>query len=157
MMFYSEGHHMFIHLLFGFFSLLLIFLLDPSVNLYKAGSLAIIFSFLPDLDHIFFVFIYHRHSDYSCEIRAFLNKKEFRNVVDFCKLNHKNNTQIYSHNFLSSSLTLILFYYFLMNGHIYLSTAFLAWSMHYIFDILEDLLFFSKLNPNWWLKFGSRR
>jgi hypothetical protein len=157
LMFCSEKHHMLIHLLFGIFSVAIIYFLDPSVNLYKASFLAALFTFLPDIDHLFFIFIYGRHSNYASKIRAFLGSKEIKKVIDFCKTNHKNNTQIYSHNFVSLFLTLLLFYYFLTIGKIYWSTVFLSWSMHYIFDLLEDLLFFSKVNPNWWLKFGEKR
>ncbi len=156
-MFCSEKHHMLIHLLFGIFSLAIIYFLDPNVDLYKAGFLAVLFSFLPDIDHLFFIFIYGHRTDYASKIRAFLGKKEFKKVINFCKTNHKDNTQIYSHNFVSLFLTLLFFYYFFANRQVYWSVVFLSWSMHYIFDLLEDLLFFSKVNPNWWLKFGEKR
>lgn len=148
---------MLIHLLFGFLSTVIIYFLEPTVNLYNVSLLIVIFSFLPDIDHLLFIFIYGRRSDYACKIKTFLKKKEFRKAINFCATNHKNNTKIYSHNFISLALTLFLFYYFFIIGHIYLSAIFLSWSMHYNFDLLEDLLFFSKVNPNWWLKFGREK
>jgi hypothetical protein len=45
---------------------------------------------------------------------------------------------------------------FLRKNRIYIATFFLSVTVHFLYDIVEDLLFFKKLNPNWFLHFNRK-
>lgn len=77
--------------------------------------------------------------------------------MNYLKVNHKKNTGLYSHNILSVIVALYLFqYYVRIKDMPVFSVLALAWFMHYIFDLAEDILFMKKVNSNWFLKFNKK-
>ena len=152
----SEAYHMQLHIVMGVLCGLFMGHLFPETPLLKLISIGVIGAILPDFDHLLFIFIYGRKTEFARIIKSFLRKHKIKNAISFIKLNHKYNTSIYSHNMLSVILAFSLFYYlYTVRDNASLSTFFLSWFGHYVFDIFEDVLFFKKINPNWWLKFSK--
>ncbi len=150
----TETYHMFIHLLLGVIVALVAHRYFPEVatsRLILAGFLG---SFLPDIDHIAFMYLYGKNSSYAKMSKHVLSHDGFRAWWTFCTLNHKKNTQLFSHNILFAlSAILISLWFLIAKDSISMFVFMFAWFMHYIFDIFEDYLFFGKLNSNWTLKF----
>lgn len=154
----SGDLHGYFHLLFGLFTLLFIRQLDGKA--FSSHSLLLIVialgaSFLPDIDHLFCIYIYGRKSDYAKALRSFLRHLHLKGFLRHIKENHKSHTQVYSHN-IGSIILSAFFTYFEMvrRDNIFLATFFLAFTLHYLYDFIEDLLFFKKPNKNWYFKFN---
>lgn len=150
----SENFHEFIHLSLGLIAAWLLRGHETDYSTFIVIFSALLGTFLPDLDHFFSWFIYSKSSEYAQQAKFLLKKFKLKSLVKFCKENHKFNNRILSHNFLSFLFVLILTVYSLKVMHdIPLTAMFLAWTFHYLYDMVEDLLFFGKLNSNWFLNF----
>ena len=150
----SECYHGQIHFLFGLLawvSGMMIYGGDPVTLL----LVALLGAYIPDVDHLLFIFWYGRQTKFSIEVRECLFSGGLPCFIGHIKKNHKGNTRILSHNVLSVALAVFLFSWFIYTSQRLWAVFFLSWSLHYVFDILEDLLFFGKLNGNWWLRFGK--
>ena len=151
----SEAFHFPIHILIGMICAYFTFRLFPDASPHLLIWNGILGSLLPDVDHLFFFLIYGRHTDYARSVRSLFKNRHFRHLWNFVKINHKSNTGIYSHNFLSLVIVFFAFWYFeAVRDRPSLTVFFLSWGAHYLFDIFEDFLFFKSLNPNWFLKFN---
>jgi membrane-bound metal-dependent hydrolase YbcI (DUF457 family) len=148
-------YHMVIHVLLGLVCAFIVMRAFPSANIYKIISIGILGSLIPDVDHLLYMFLYGRKSEYSKILKAFVKDKEFRKALHFVKDNHKNNTGIYSHNILSLILSIYLAWKL---GDSRDSAGFfvffMSWSVHYVFDMFEDVLFLKRINPNWFMRFN---
>ena len=154
----SERYTEEIHVLFGLLSAVVIGKLFPMANFPKIVLISVAASLLPDIDHFFAIFIYDKHSRYSQFLAKLLKKRKISYFAKITKENHKLSTGIYSHNFLTLALTSLLTYRFIaVYADPYWSAFLFSWSMHYVWDILEDFIYFSKPNPNWFLKFNKIR
>jgi membrane-bound metal-dependent hydrolase YbcI (DUF457 family) len=144
-----------VHIALGVLSAYAIHSYFPEASMPRLIALGIIGNLLPDIDHIFFLFWYGATTEYAKTIKKYIRSRELRNAAAFMKLNHKLNTSIYSHNVISLVLAFLLFWYLGdKRDSAALSVFFLSWCTHYLYDILEDFLFFKKINPNWFLKFN---
>ena len=152
----SESYHMLIHIFLGVFCGVSMWHVFPGSPLLKLMAIGAIGGILPDFDHILFIFLYGRKSEFAKIVKGFLKKHKIRNAITFIKVNHKYNTAVYSHNMVSVLLAFSLFYYlYTVKDNASMSAFFLSWFVHYTFDIFEDVLFFKKVNPNWLLKFSK--
>jgi len=152
----SEKFHMSIHILWGVIIALTIKKFLADISLFLLLTVGVLGSLLPDFDHVLYIFIYGRKSEYSRFIRQFISQKQLKKTFWFCKNNHKLNTGLYSHNILTMIVILMLSINSIISKNYLLATFFLAWSIHYLYDIFEDLLFFGKINKNWFLKFDKK-
>lgn len=111
---------------------------------------------IPDLDHIISFFTYQRKSTYSLKVKRLLREGKIRKLADFLNSNHKTNTSVYGHNLLTLIITIccsvLAINYF--HSNIW-GIFFCSWSAHYLWDITEDLIYFGKINPNWYFRFNS--
>ena len=149
----SEKYHGQMHLFFGILAWAL------SVALFEQADLglliaALVGAYLPDIDHLLFMFWYGKDTDYSKGVKKTLFDKGFFECIDHVKKHHKGNTAIKSHNLIVVSLCVFLAWWGWRIQSPLLATLFLSCSGHFIYDILEDLLFFGRLNKNWWLDFS---
>ncbi|MBI3559559.1 hypothetical protein HY087_00330 [Candidatus Gottesmanbacteria bacterium] len=106
-------------------------------------------SLLPDADHLLYFFIYGKKDTYSRQVRIFLKGGEWRNLAVFMENGHKNQTGLASHNYYIMSVLL---------GSA-LSSSLVEWRLgvilfgamfiHYVFDIIDDLLMLGRINDNW--------
>lgn len=152
----SQTYHILIHVLLGFICALVISKEFDGENLYLLLLCGLLGNTLPDLDHVIYYLTYGKDSEYSQIIKLFIKERDFKEVKDFLRENHKYLTGLYSHTILSPIITGFLTYLFITNSKIYFATLFLSITIHFLYDILEDLLFFKRLNPNWFMHFNRK-
>jgi len=152
----SQAYHVIIHILFGVLCALVVSKHFENENLFLLILSGFLGNTLPDVDHIIYYFTYGRDSEYSQIIKLFIKERHFREIKNFLRDNHKFLTGLYSHTLLSPILSTFLTYFFFNRNHIYIATFFLSVTVHFFYDIFEDLLFFKKLNPNWYFKFNRK-
>ena len=152
----SQTYHIFIHLLFGLLCAVTIskYFADKNISILIIFSL--FGSMVPDIDHVVYYFTYGKDSEYSRIIKMFVKERDFKDIKQFLRDNHKYLTGLYSHTLISPAVSIFLTYLFFQKQSIYFATLFFSISVHFIYDILEDLLFFGKLNPNWFLRFNKK-
>lgn len=153
---FSERFHGELHLSLGLLVAVVIYYLLGG-NLFHLLLVSAVASFLPDIDHLFYLFIYGRKSRYATEAREILIKGGVIKYIEYCKINHKENTEIKSHNLLVVLVLTLVSMLFYAKGEPLWSAFFISNTLHFVFDVFEDLLFFGKLNGNWWLRFGQGR
>lgn len=111
--------------------------------------ISVVGSLLPDIDHLLYFTTYGRRDTYTLDIRHFLRKKQWRAVVAYIANGHKSNTNLSYHNyyFMAGLLgfALVSSLYDWETGVI----LFGAMLLHYIFDIIDDILMLGSINPNW--------
>src|SRR3989344_1364986 len=147
----SANYHMPIHVILGIFAAYFTSAHYPDYPKNTLILYGITGNLLPDIDHIFYIFLYAKHSDYSKKVKNYLKTNQFNKLFKFLKNNHKHNTGIYSHNFISLAISVTLFWNFgFIRNDPASSVFFLSWSIHYLYDLSEDILFFKRLNPNWY-------
>jgi len=147
---------MLIHVFLGLVCAYIVICVFPAADLSKLITVGILGNLIPDVDHLLFFFLYGRKSEYAKIFKSHLKLREFRMAARFIKDNHQNNTGIYSHNILSLMLSIFLAWYLgESRDRAGFYTFFMSWSSHYVFDMFEDVLFFKKLNPNWFMKFNK--
>lgn len=147
--------HEMIHLSLGIISFFLIKLIYPAIPYYYLIG-ALVASYIPDIDHLFFMFLYGRETKYAKKCRKYLTNFQIKNFITFCTNNHKNNNFILSHNLVSVGLIYLAFVTSLVGKHFFWATVSLSAFLHFGYDITEDMLFFGHLNPNWYLKFSKK-
>jgi len=149
----SERYHHWIHFVFGS----VVWIVSWKWGNHAMSFIVVLIgTYLPDADHLFFIFGYGRKTEYSERIRKCLKDGGVCGFIDYSKKNHKNCTWVISHNLLSLFISSGLTWAFIVSGHFLLGVLFASWSLHYIYDIVEDLLSLGRLNPNWFLRFGGK-
>ncbi len=153
----SEKYHMQVHTSLGVICALSIKELFPNYNIWVLIFTGIAGNIIPDIDHLLNIFIYGRKTEYSKLVKKYLRSKELRNTFNFIKLNHKNNQSILSHNILTPIISYFLFNYFqsLYPPSLF-ALFFLSFTCHFLYDFIEDILFFKKPNPNWFFKYNFK-
>lgn len=150
----SQSCHHFNHFVFSAAGIgLAAWIWSIKISLLAAAGLALIGAFLPDLDHLIFIFGYGRRTNYASRLRKFLLDLQFKQLTEFAASNHKLNYGIYSHN-IAVPLALLVVFALVKSTHPKLSLLCISLAGHFVYDMLEDLLFLGKLNPNWWFKFS---
>lgn len=145
--------HTFIHLLLATFLGLFIFYLGKRsfwiIFWALAGGL------IPDIDHLFYYFVYGRKSNYSIKVRGFLKKGEFSRFVIFCNQNHKQELDgLFFHSIWFTILLLVFIFRF--SEKIYSVTFLASVVLHFCFDMIDDLIVLGKLNKNFIWPFKRR-
>ena len=110
---------------------------------------SVIGSLLPDVDHLFYLFGHGRGDDYSGHIRELLHERKWRAVIVFMENGHKHNFGLVTHNYIVMIVLMIV-------GAV---ASVIDWNvgvvligamfLHYLFDILDDLVLLGRTNPNW--------
>ncbi|MBW6441872.1 metal-dependent hydrolase [Patescibacteria group bacterium] len=152
----SQTYHILIHVLFGIMTALIVSKQYDNENLLLLLLMGFLGNTLPDIDHVIYFLTYGRDSEYSQIIKLFIKERHFREIKNFLRDNHKYLTGLYSHTLISPVVSIFLTYFFFQKKLIYPATFFFSVSIHFLYDILEDILFFGKLNPNWCLKFNNK-
>ncbi len=153
---FSEKYHGELHVCFGLLVWLVVWLMNRQVDTAGLFLVVLLGSFLPDIDHIFFMFFYGRNTEYARKEREFMFAGKWKELIDFGKKNHKSNTFILSHNLLTPVLFGWLAWISAGNGNWIWTGFWGAMQMHFVFDILEDWLYFGRLNGNWWFRYGKK-
>ncbi len=153
---FSERFHGEMHLMIGMICVLAVktvFGVDLGWNLIL---LSVVGSFLPDVDHLVFIFGYGRKTQHSINSREYMRLGRFNELIVYWKKTHKDNTEIYSHNILFMFLFAGFFWLAFEKDAVGWGVFFLSIAGHFLYDILEDVLFMGKVNPNWYLRFGKK-
>lgn len=150
-----ERYHEHFHLGFALLSFLLVIPFFPNISVAPALFTAILGGFLPDADHLLFIFIYGRKTEYARGVRHNLSDS-LSSAIEYVRQNHKKNNFILSHNLLVVFISLGLFLFSLSQNQAMASVFWLAFTNHFIFDIIEDFLALGRLNSNWFLRFSSK-
>lgn len=150
-----HSRHEFYHILLG---LIWAWFLRETWGEFNIGwiFLSIFGSLLPDIDHLLYFLGYGRDDEYARRVKEFIKDRQWRAVTMFIETGHKENTNLFSHNiyvmlfFISFSLLAFLVDW--KSGII----LFGAIVIHYLFDIIDDLLILGSLNSNW-KRWGKNR
>ncbi len=152
---FSQYFHLPLHIGFG---VLAVSLVASRTDIFTYKDLlfaGVLGALLPDLEHFLYFYKTGAQSPYSHIVRGYIKKKKVKNLYTFVSKYHKGLSGLYLHNVFTPLVAIIFGAKYLNQGH-FLMAAFLGGvASHFIFDILEDLLFFGKLNPNWYLKFNK--
>jgi hypothetical protein len=123
----------------------------------KILSVSLLGSLAPDVDHFVYFYTYGKRTSYAQTALTFLRKFDFKGFINFAKYNHKYNHGLLSHNIGSFFLSALFFFIFALDTDRFTATTFVMSVMfHFLYDIVEDLIFFGRLNPNWLFKFKRK-
>lgn len=146
---------MLVHVLLGLLCAAIVLHAIPSANTTRIILLGILGNVVPDVDHLLHMFFYGRNSEYARIVKTFFKDKEFRKALIFMKDNHKTNTGLYTHSILALMLSIFLAWYLgESRDRAGFYVFFMSWSVHYVFDMFEDLIFLKRFNPNWFMRFN---
>ena len=148
-----KQYHEYFHLSFGLIAYLVTLSIFPGADMTTTLFLAVIASFLPDFDHLLAVYFYARSTAYSTAIRSHLNRYDLPGAIEHIRRHHKSNHFILSHNLLTPTVFSFLFIFFVKRDSPEVSVFCLSFALHFVFDVIEDLLTLGRLNPNWYLDF----
>lgn len=153
----SQSYHYFFHFLFGGASALIVNVIARPQNTSFLFLLfiALLASALPDIDHFLFAYFYGSSSQYAKMFRHYLRRGEIGRWARFCLLNHNKNYGLYFHNILTMLVAFILVLVFIKVENLSWVVFWLAFALHFAYDILDDVLLFGRPNPNWFLSFQS--
>ncbi len=149
----SEDYHHIIHWLVGVFVGVTVYHLIPDLSFTKVLFSASLGAILPDLDHFVFFYLYGRQTDYARLARKYISNGQLKKFIKFAKTNHKKNFSVYSHNIFTIIALLLISLSLKSTEHFYITVFLLSCAFHYTLDIVEDIFYFGKINPNWVLKF----
>jgi hypothetical protein len=117
---------------------------------------AIFGSLLPDADHLLYFFTYGKRDLYSKQILSMVKERHWRLLTVYIEHGHKTNINLTYHNYYFASflfiLCLVSYFYDWKTSVIFLG----AMLTHYIFDVIDDILFLGHVNANW-KRWGSIR
>ncbi|MDO8452057.1 MAG: hypothetical protein Q7S76_04285 [bacterium] len=111
--------------------------------------LSIFGSLVPDIDHVMYFLTYGKFHTYTTEIKTFLKNRQWRALVKFMENGHKYNTNLSYHNYyfvaMLLGLSLVSSLVDWEGGVI----VFGAMIIHYVFDLVDDMLTLGYINSNW--------
>jgi len=150
-------YHMAVHVLLAILTALFIKEIFPFANFIKILAVSIFGSLIPDTDHLIYFYTYGKRTTYAQQAVAFIKKFDIRGFMNFVKNNHKLNHGLLSHNIGSFFLASLFFFVFTLDPDRFTAATFaMSVMLHFLYDIVEDFIFFGKLNPNWLFKFHRK-
>lgn len=110
---------------------------------------AVFGSLLPDADHVVYWITYGKRDPYTKMVFSFVKQHEWRILVKFIEKGHKYQTNLVFHNYYMIlalfGVSTVSFVYDWRVGVV----LFGAMVIHYVFDIVDDLVTLGHTNPNW--------
>jgi len=143
-----HSKHMLVHILWGLVWAWILREVWNEFNI-KWIILSIVGSWVPDLDHLLYWFVYGRHDDYSRKVKAIIKKGQIRTLIIFFEKNHKSNTNLMMHNIYFLGLLIIITFFAYFFDRRSSLVLFGAMVTHYLYDLVDDLLILGHLNSNW--------
>lgn len=110
---------------------------------------AVLGSLVPDLDHLFYFFGHGRYDFYVQQVKDFLKKRQWRAVMVFIENGHKYNTNLSYHNYYFMAILLVCSWLSSLYDWEAGLILFGAMLIHYLFDVLDDIVQLGTINPNW--------
>lgn len=118
--------------------------------------LALLGSELPDIEHILYFYIFGKQDTYSKIVRDFFKKRQLGDLAKYVKNNHKHGLELRFHSAYWAVIIIAMAYAALWTDSRSLFVLLGAVAVHYVFDMVDDLLFLGRLNANW-KRFPLRR
>lgn len=118
--------------------------------------LAVFGSLLPDIEHFLYFTTYGKNATYTRQIIDFLKTRQWRNLTVFIETGHKYNTNLSWHNYYFMAFIFLLS---LLSSLIEWQAGVILFGailIHYIFDIVDDLIQLGEINDNW-RRWGRKR
>lgn len=143
-----HAKHVLTHLLIGvgwFFLLEYFYPGLPTQYFY----LALFASLLPDLEHIYFLLVKKPTSRYTKEIMHLIQQGKMVELFRFVEKKHKYETFLPFHHIITPLVALIGCGIAIHIDRFGTAVFWGAFTLHYVFDIVEDVVLLGKLNPNW--------
>lgn len=146
-LFWHLKHEM-IHVLLG---LVWAWFLREQWNEFNPGwiILSIFGSLLPDIEHFIYFFSYGKQDQYTVTVKNLFLNRRWRDLAVFMSNGHKHNTNLAYHNLYFVSMLLIVVFLSSFLDLRKSTILFGAMVIHYLFDIVDDLVFLGHLNSNW--------
>lgn len=143
-----HARHEFYHILIG---LLWSWFLREQWNEFNPRWIwiSVLASLLPDADHLYYFFTYGKFGQYALSVRTLLKKRQWRALTIFLENGHKYQTNLSLHNYYFMAFLFVLS---LISSVVDWEAGvilFGAMVLHYLFDILDDILILGSVNPNW--------
>lgn len=143
-----HGRHMFYHLLLG---CLWMWVVQEGTGIYSTHLLfvSLLGSVFPDFEHLLFFATYGKKDAYTAWVKSYVKHGDWRVLVRFLEKGHKFNTKLQFHNVfilaLCCCMTGVFYQVRMPAGYVFFGSM----SLHFIFDIFDDLGKFGRLNKNW--------
>lgn len=144
----QQANHHLVHILLGITWFYLLHRFIPQLSLYHL-VLAIIGSELPDIEHVFYFYMHGKKDSYSLKVKYYVRKRMWRQLTVFLKNNHKHLTALKFHCIQWMLFLIILAIGSFLYDHLSLLVLLGAMVTHYGFDIIDDIIFLGRINPNW--------
>ncbi len=106
-------------------------------------------SLLPDGDHLVYFVTWGKKESYAKQAIEYFRAHQWRNLVQFLEDGHKNLTNLASHNYYFMAIllaTALLSSLFEWRVGVILFGAML---IHYLFDLIDDLVVLGSVNSSW--------
>jgi hypothetical protein len=110
---------------------------------------SVVGSLLPDAEHFLYFATYGRKDTYTRQIGSMLLKRQWRALTVFVERGHKYQTDLSYHNIYTIALLLCLTIVFLVFDWRVWVILTGAMIIHYLFDIVDDIVTLGYVNPNW--------
>jgi hypothetical protein len=143
-----HARHEFYHVLCGLIWAWVLRELWQEFNLRFIG-IAIFGSLLPDIEHFTYFLTYGKRHQYTKNIIKLLKSRSWRSLTLFVEKAHKYNTDLSYHNIY---FTIVLLTFALLSSLVEWRAGvilFGAMVIHYLFDIVDDLIILGYVNKNW--------
>lgn len=112
--------------------------------------IAMFASLLPDMEHAYYLFISkQKNSQYSSVMKKLFYERRFIELCQYAEKQHKKQVFLRFHHLGVVILFTILTIWSFQKEHQFLSLLYGSVLSHYLFDIIDDIFYLRKLNPNW--------
>lgn len=143
-----QANHTLVHIALGISWFYFLRRSQPEMTSYHM-VLSLLGSCLPDFEHLIYFYIHGRKDQYSKDVKKLLYNRQWRALTLFIKNNHKQLTSLRLHSLPWVIILVLLTITFFIRDQISMVTFLGAMITHYIFDIVDDIIFLRKLNSNW--------
>lgn len=112
-------------------------------------ALSVFGSLLPDADHFWYFFTYGKEAPYTQTVKELIRDRKWRMVAAFIESGHKDNTSLTLHNYYFMAVLLGGAAVSLLIEFEAGVILFGAMLLHYLFDVVDDIVVIGSVNPNW--------
>lgn len=143
-----HAKHVLTHLCFGIGWFLFLKYFYPELPM-RYFYVALFASLLPDVEHIYYLLVKQPSSHYTKQIIKLMKNGSIVELFRFVEKKHKHETFLPFHHIITPILALIGCAIAIHVDRMGTAVFFGAFTLHYIFDIVEDIVVLRRLNPNW--------
>ena len=112
-------------------------------------EIAVLGSLLPDVDHLNYFFRYGKNDTYTQQVFSHIKNRQWRMLFYVLATGHKFNTSLSYHNIYTVGVFLVLSVIASVIDWGSGVVLFGAMILHYLFDMVDDVIQLGSMNPNW--------